>query len=107
MKIPKELPFWAILRHYDVDGMKCAGERLFFICEYEKEQPYQYWGHLVATRQLYHEENPYSLYLEYPSGNYGFSRTAIENGREPTEAQIEYGKQIMKKWEEKRLIQDI
>ena len=107
MKIPKKLPFWVIARHKMGIGHEPAKERLFLIVSDEKGDSAKWWGHLVSTRRLYSDESPYEMYKLILTGNYGFENEEIIAGRQPTEAQIEYGKKILDKWKEKKLIEDI
>jgi len=105
MKIPNKYPFWIKAIHPSFKK-----ELLFqIIRKLSNNRKVPYWGHMVETKKIllgYMISNSYEAFKKY-DGNYGFTVEDIKKARKPTKKEIKKGEKLLKKWEEKALIEDI
>lgn len=109
MKIHKKLPFWIKVRHYFDTEDVYSREILFLIQSYDASVHYYYGTAVTKQRvhQRHHYHDMYRVYRQYRTGCYGFKLKLLQTGRKPTKKELEYGKRLIKEWDEHILIEEI
>lgn len=100
MRVPRRLPFWALLEWHHQST-------LFLVVRMDG---HEYTGHRVSKvpeHLLGRDIEPYLIFDIFPRGVYGFTRDSIADGIEPTKRQIQYGERLIRQWKDKKLVEEI